>query len=125
MSKTKTLGMVIIVSLVMVVTGCNKKDDPRQMVYKAWNIEQVQMEGEEVGQEATRNTNVIEFTEKGIVKLIEGESEISGTFQMNEAANSITIVMDGSSDVFTISDLTETSMTLNLGEDRMVLKAKE
>ncbi len=125
MSKTKTLGMVIIVSLVMVVTGCNKKDDPRQMVYKAWNIEQVQMEGEEVGQEATRNTNVIEFTEKGIVKLIEGESEISGTFQMNEAANSITIVMDGSCDVFTISDLTETSMTLNLGEDRMVLKAKE
>lgn len=125
MSKTKTLGMVIIVSLVMVVTGCNKKDDPRQMVYKAWNIEQVQMEGEEVGQEATRNTNVIEFTEKGIVKLIEGESEISGTFQMNEAANSITIVMDGSCDVFTISDLTETSMTLNLGEGRMVLKAKE
>ena len=125
MSKTKTVGMAIIVSLIMIVTGCNKKDDPRQMVYKAWNIEQVQMEGEEVGQEATRNTNVIEFTEKGIVKLIEGESEISGTFQMNEAANSITIVMDGSTDVFTISDLSETSMTLNLGEDRMVLKAKE
>jgi len=109
----------------MIVTGCNKKDDPRQMVYKAWNIEQVQMEGEEVGQEATRNTNVIEFTEKGIVKLIEGESEISGTFQMNEAANSITIVMDGSTDVFTTSDVSETSRTLNLGEDRMVLKAKE
>lgn len=124
MSKTKTLGMAIIVSLVMVVTGCNKKDDPRQMVYRAWNIEQIHMDGEEEGQEATRKTNVIEFTEKGVVKLIEGESTISGTFQLDEAANKITIVLDGSTDVFEISDLTETSMTLNLGEDRMVLKAR-
>lgn len=125
MGKTKVVWLILVVSLVMVATRCKKKDDPRQVVYKAWNIQEVQMSGDDDGPEASRKTNVIQFTEQGVVKLIEGADEMSGTFQIDETASKLTIVMEGSTDEFTITDLSDTSMTLSIGDNRMVLKARD
>ena len=125
MGKTKTFGVALIVSLIMVVSSCKKKDDPRQMVYNTWSIEQTEMDGDEVGQEAARKTITLEFTEKGEMKLIDGSVELNGTFTVNETATTMETVMDGSTDSFVISDLTASTMTLTTGDERMVLKVKQ
>lgn len=119
------LRVALIISLVIMVTSCKKKEDPRQLVYKTWTIEQTEMEGDEVGQKAARESNTIQFTENGVVKLISSTEEISGTFNVNETATSMTTVMGGKEDTYMISEISESTMTLTLGKEKMVLKVKE
>lgn len=124
MRKLNRIGITVLVSLILVATGCSKKNDPRKMVYKTWAIEQVEMEGDSVGQAAAMASSTLEFTKKGVVTLTEGTEAVSGTFTINETATSMTTTMGGSSDTYVISGLTESGMTLGQGDDKMVLKAK-
>ncbi|MFT7590097.1 MAG: hypothetical protein ACI9UJ_000004 [bacterium] len=124
MRKTNWVGAAVLVSFVLVVLGCNKKTDPREMVYKTWAIEQVEMEGDKVGQDAVIATNTIEFTKKGVIKLTEGSEVTTGTFKTNETATSMITIMGGSVDTFVISGLTESHMILGQGDDKMELKVK-
>lgn len=125
MSKTKIWMMALVAAIAMTVIGCNTKEDPRQNIYNTWLIEEAVMNGDQVAQEATRQTNTLEFTEKGVIKLTEGSDEIQGSFRVNETATSMTTVMDGSTDTFMISELTDRTMTLSQGELKMRLKVKE
>lgn len=125
MSKTKIWMMALVATIAMTVIGCNTKEDPRQNIYNTWLIEEAVMNGDQVAQEATRQTNTLEFTEKGVIKLTEGSDEIQGSFRVNETATSMTTVMDGSTDTFMISELTDRTMTLSQGELKMRLKVKE
>jgi hypothetical protein len=124
MRKLKAATVVLAIGLIMVATGCKKKNDPKQWIYNTWTIEQVEIEGDKAGQDAAKATNMIEFTKKGVVKLTEGSEAIEGTYTVNETATSMTTVMGGSTDTFIASGLSETSMTLSKGEEKMVLKAK-
>jgi hypothetical protein len=124
MYRVKVFSTTLLLFVLVAMAGCNKKNDPRNMVYKTWTIGVVNMEGDEVGQAAAMASTTIEFTKKGIVKLDEQSEEISGTFEINETATSLTTTMDGSTDTFVITGLSEKTMTLSKGKDSMVLTAK-
>ncbi|MFT5723051.1 MAG: hypothetical protein ACI9JN_000156 [Bacteroidia bacterium] len=124
MKSVKIFSTALVISLVILASGCKKKNDPRTMIYKTWSIEAVDMEGDNAGQDAAMATNTIEFTKKGAVKLVEGDREIAGTYVVNESATSLTTTMEGSTDTFVVSGLSETNMTLTMGGESMILKAK-
>ncbi len=124
MGQYKSLTITLTIAFLALATGCKKKNDPKQLLYNTWVIEQVEMDGGKAGQDAAMATNWITFTKDGVVTLTESSEVLEGTFTINETATSLTTDLGGSTDTFVVSGLTESSVTLSKGEEKMVLKAK-
>ena len=124
MGQYKSLTITLTIAFLALATGCKKKNDPKQLLYNTWVIEQVEMDGGKAGQDAAMATNWITFTKDGEVTLTESSEVLEGTFTINETATSLTTDLGGSTDTFVVSGLTESSVTLSKGEEKMVLKAK-
>ncbi|MCB9262604.1 MAG: hypothetical protein H6607_09540 [Flavobacteriales bacterium] len=126
MRKLRVLIPVLFVSLVVLATSCKKKNDPRNMVYKAWKV--TAMEDPNMDASAIQATisegYMVEFTKKGkMISTVAGKKS-EGTFEIDETATTIKTTENGTTDNLSISGLSETGMTLTNGSGaKMTLSA--
>ncbi len=117
----------MVVALIVSVSSCKKKDDPRSAVYRTWIIKEMQGTGmDEIAKaELMKSENSVEFTRRGKMIMRMGGEETEGSFEVNETATTITTRANGMTEDYTISNLSESSMTLSDGEMTMNLSAKK
>jgi hypothetical protein len=123
----KRLIPLLFLTVIVTASSCKKKDDVRAKVYRTWLITNMEGTGmDEVAKaELNKQENTVEFTKKGKMIMMMGGAKTEGSFELNEAATSMTTRANGKTETYSVSGLSESSMTLSDGDLTMSLTAKK
>lgn len=128
MSKKPLILGLLILSLVAFTTSCKKEDKTMNMVCKAWSITnfETSMDMDEPTKEMIKNSsNTVHFNDDGNMAMTLGKQTINGSFTLNESGTQMTTMVNGKSETYTISGLSENSLTLSSANgEKMTLSTK-
>lgn len=124
MKKITQLSFVAIASLMLIATACKKS--PSAQIYNTWKLTNVEMpDADSVAIAQMKAADVVyTFKKDGSYNYdIQGTTG-SGTFSINEEGTQITTTEDGKTETMN-SVLSETSLTLSKGSEKMIFTAKK
>lgn len=124
MNKIKNAGMMLLMLTALFASSCKKK--PSALIYNTWVMTSVEMpDADSVTLSQMTKANVTyTFKKGGTYEYVVNDKTGTGTFEINDEGTTLTTDENGVKEMQSVM-LTETSLQLSKGNDKMTFNVKK